>query len=185
MVTIDVHIICVSTIWQFNFLQICDGQPVADFVHVKDSMLLHYIFCWRFSLSNFCSSSIQAKYIERLERKFKGAQFSSLSPILEPPGSLRHQKWLHDQFPRLFSVLHCPLRLGELQVCPFLYVVFPPLLLSALSSSPFHCAYIMVLARPDNGEHVHTTSVCVSLRCSEGLRTVQFPDGSWDGPPRW
>ena len=36
-------------------------------------------------------------------------------------------------------VLHCPLGLGELQACPFPDVVFPPLPLSALSSSPFHC----------------------------------------------
>ena len=41
----------------------------------------------------------------------------------------------------LFSpVLHCPLGLAELQACPFPDVVFPPLPLSALSSSPFHCA---------------------------------------------
>ena len=39
-----------------------------------------------------------------------------------------------------FSVLHCPLGLGELQAYPFLEVICPPLLLSALSSSPFHCA---------------------------------------------
>ena len=38
------------------------------------------------------------------------------------------------------SVFHCPLGLGELQACPFSDVVFPPLPLSALSSSPFHCA---------------------------------------------
>ena len=37
-------------------------------------------------------------------------------------------------------VLYCPLGLGELQACPFLDVVFPTLSLSALSSSPFHCA---------------------------------------------
>ena len=37
-------------------------------------------------------------------------------------------------------VLHCPLGLGELQACPFPDVVFPPFPLSALSSSPFHCA---------------------------------------------
>ena len=37
-------------------------------------------------------------------------------------------------------VLHCPLGLAELQACPFPYVVFPPLPLTALSSSPFHCA---------------------------------------------
>ena len=35
------------------------------------------------------------------------------------------------------SVLHCPLRLGELQASAFPDVVLPPLLLSALSSSPF------------------------------------------------
>ena len=34
-----------------------------------------------------------------------------------------------------FSVLHCSLGLGEHQTCPFPDVVFPPLLLSALSSS--------------------------------------------------
>ena len=37
-------------------------------------------------------------------------------------------------------VLHCPLGLAELQACPFPDVVFPPLPLSALSSSPFHYA---------------------------------------------
>ena len=39
-----------------------------------------------------------------------------------------------------FPVLHCSLGLGELQACPFPDVVFPPLPLSALSSSPFQCA---------------------------------------------
>ena len=39
-----------------------------------------------------------------------------------------------------FPVLHCPLGLAEVQACPFPDVVFPPLPLSALSSSPFHCA---------------------------------------------
>ena len=43
-------------------------------------------------------------------------------------------------FLHLFSVLHCPLGLCELRACPFPDVVFPPLFLSALSSSPFHCA---------------------------------------------
>ena len=37
-------------------------------------------------------------------------------------------------------VLHCPLGLAELQACPFPDVAFPPLPLSAWSSSPFHCA---------------------------------------------
>ena len=40
----------------------------------------------------------------------------------------------------IFPVLHCHLGLAELQACPFPDVVFPPLLLSALSSSRFHCA---------------------------------------------
>ena len=43
-------------------------------------------------------------------------------------------------FLHFFPVLHCPLGLAELQTCPFPNVVFPPLPLSALSSSPFHCA---------------------------------------------
>ena len=39
----------------------------------------------------------------------------------------------------IFPILHCHLGLGELQACPF-PDVFPPLPLSALSSSPFHRA---------------------------------------------
>ena len=41
-------------------------------------------------------------------------------------------------FLHFFPVLHCPLGLPELQACPFPDVVFPPLPLPALSSSPFH-----------------------------------------------
>ena len=51
-----------------------------------------------------------------------------------------HHRWLQNQFPPFFSVLHCPLGLGKLRACLFPDVVFQPLLLSALSSSPFHCA---------------------------------------------
>ena len=40
----------------------------------------------------------------------------------------------------IFPVLRCPLGLAELEAYPFPDVVFPPLPLSALSSSPFHCA---------------------------------------------
>ena len=39
-----------------------------------------------------------------------------------------------------YPVIHCPLGLTELQAYPFPDVVFSPLPLSALSSSPFHCA---------------------------------------------
>ena len=59
--------------------------------------------------------------------------------IPQPRGSLGH-RWFRNQFPQVFPVLHCPLGLGELQACPFPDDVFPPLPLSALSSSPFHCA---------------------------------------------
>ena len=38
-----------------------------------------------------------------------------------------------------FSLFFTVLGLAELQACPFPDVVFPPLPLSALSSSPFHC----------------------------------------------
>ena len=41
----------------------------------------------------------------------------------------------------------------SLQACPFPDVVFPPLPLSALSSSPFHCALHDL-----NGRHDHTTA---------------------------
>ena len=43
-------------------------------------------------------------------------------------------------FLHFFPVLHCPLGLAKLQACPFPNVVFPPIPLSALSSSAFHCA---------------------------------------------
>ena len=45
-----------------------------------------------------------------------------------------------NQFSPFSPVLHCPLGLAGLQACPFPDVVFPLLPLSALSSSPFHCA---------------------------------------------
>ena len=55
-------------------------------------------------------------------------------------GSLGHHRWFHNQFPPFFLVIHCPLGFGKLQACLFPDVVFPSLPLSALSSSPFHCA---------------------------------------------
>ena len=48
--------------------------------------------------------------------------------------------WLCNQVPPFFPILRCPLGLAEPQACPFPDVAFPPLPLSALSSSPFHCA---------------------------------------------
>ena len=49
------------------------------------------------------------------------------------------QMILQPVFP-FFPVLHCPLGLAEIQACPFPGVVFPPLPLSALFSSPFRRA---------------------------------------------
>ena len=66
---------------------------------------------------------------------------SSSSSIPSPWGTLGHHRWFCNQFSPFFPVLHCPLGLTELQACPFPDVVFPPLPLSALSSSPFHCAF--------------------------------------------
>ena len=65
---------------------------------------------------------------------------SSSSSIPWPRGSLGHHRWFCNQFSTFFPVLHCPLGLAELQARPFLDVVFSPLPLSALCSSPSHCA---------------------------------------------
>ena len=101
---------------------------------------------------------------------------TSLSQVSSQQGSLTHHRWLHNQFPPFFSVLHCLLVLDELQACPFPNVVFPPLPLSA-SSSYFG-------QTPMNGRYVHTTTLCVSLRWV-GLRVVRLPAGFWHGlPPR-
>ena len=62
------------------------------------------------------------------------------SAIPSPWWLLGHHTWFHNQFPPDFSVLQCPLGLDELHARPFPDVVFPPLPLSALSSSPFYCA---------------------------------------------
>ena len=69
-----------------------------------------------------------------------GTSSSSSSSIPSLRGSLGHHRWFHSQFSPSFPVLHCPMGLAELQACPFFNVVFPPLPLPALSSSPFHCA---------------------------------------------
>ena len=53
---------------------------------------------------------------------------------------MEHHRWFCNQFSPFFPVLHCPLGLAKLQASPSPDVVFPPLPLSAMSSSPFHCA---------------------------------------------
>ena len=64
-----------------------------------------------------------------------------------------HRRCFHNQFPPFFSVLHCPLELGELQACPFpnmssSYLFFCQLCLLL----PFTVPCKMVLARPDGRE---------------------------------
>ena len=110
---------------------------------------------------------------------------SSSSSISLPRGSLGHHRWFCNQFSPFFPVFHCPLGPAELRACPFPSVVFPPLPLSALSSSPFNVPRKVVLARPDNRRHDHTTAVCISLHWSRGLCVVWLHAGSWHGLPCW
>ena len=75
---------------------------------------------------------------------------------------------------------------GELQACPFPDVVFPPLPLSALSSSPFHCALYGGFW-PDlmNRSYVHTTAFFISLQGSGGLCVIRLSAGTWHRLPHW
>ena len=61
----------------------------------------------------------------------------------------------------IFSVLHYPLGLGELQAYPFPDVVFPALLLTALSSSPFHCA-----SQDGSGQAWQTGDMTIPPQCA-------------------
>ena len=74
--------------------------------------------------------------------------------------------------PPFFPVLHCPLGLDEHQACPFPDVVFPPLFMSALSSSLFHCAL-----QDDFGQTWWTGDVSTPLQFAslyDGLTTTAF-----------
>ena len=72
-----------------------------------------------------------------------------------------HHWWFHSHFPPFFPVLHCPRGLGELQACPFPDVVFPPLLLSTLPSSPFRCAL-----QDGFGQTWWTEDMTIPLQCA-------------------
>ena len=62
-----------------------------------------------------------------------------------------------------FSVLHCPLGPAEFQACPFPYVVFPPLPLSALTFFPLsQCLAGWFRLDPMSGRHDHNhCSLCL------------------------
>ena len=69
--------------------------------------------------------------------------FSFASPHLTYPLTARvvgAPQMISQPVSSIYPVLHCPVGLGELLACLFPDVVFPPLLLSAWSSFPFHCA---------------------------------------------
>ena len=85
-------------------------------------------------------SYYRAKQYESVKKNPNGPYIYPLIPsIPQSGGSLGHHRWFRNQFSPFVPVLHCPLGLCEHQACPFPDVVFPPLPLSALSSSPFHC----------------------------------------------
>ena len=92
----------------------------------------------------------------RLERtglqQNNGLHLLHLHLSLNRGESLGHYRWLHNQFPPFFPVLHCPLGLGELQACPFSDAVFPPPFCLPCLLPPYIVPYKMVLARPDERE---------------------------------
>ena len=59
---------------------------------------------------------------------------------LNREGVVGAPQMIRKQFPPFLWVFSALWELGELKVCPFPDVVFQLLFLSALSSSPFHCA---------------------------------------------
>ena len=138
-------------------------------------------------VSSIFLCSLMPQRPQRLGDTWRWWRYSLILFIPYLRGSLGHHRWFRNQFPPFPPVLHCQLGFGELQACPFPNVVFPPLPLSALSSSPFILLCLAGLFWPDltNGRHNHTTSFCVSLRWPRGLRVVRMPAGSWHRLPRW
>ena len=65
-------------------------------------------------------------------------------------GQIIYREYIVFRGSNISCSLACPL--AELQACPFPDIVFPPLPLSALSSSPFHLPSKMVLTGPDERE---------------------------------
>ena len=113
------------------------------------------------------SHEVKTRSFLRLQMRARYRSFTVTYPftarVVGAPRMTSQLSFLH------FAVLHCPMGHGELQACRFPDVVFPPLFLSAFVFFLFS----LCLARwfwPDlmNGRHVHTTSVCISLRKVRG-----------------
>ena len=94
-----------------------------------------------FAISNFFSSCKEFKSVP-LSTDFLCSLHSHHHPTINPLTArvVGAPQMISQPVFFLFPVLHCPLGPAELQACPFPDVVFPPLPLSALPSSPFHCA---------------------------------------------
>ena len=123
-------------------------QPPADFQHQGNNKQLKQFQCQtQYRQFSFLFKTIQ--------------EWNELQPEIEATGTLdafcgkdhhhHHHQSLNrkgcwgttefcNQFSLFFHVLHCPVGLAKLQACSFPDVVFPPLPLSLLSSSPFHSA---------------------------------------------
>ena len=69
----------------------------------------------------------------------------------------------------IFPVLLCPLRPAELQACPLPDVVFPPLPLSASSSSPFHCTLQDGFGHTHTHTHTQRANYNTPSRAVEGM----------------
>ena len=151
--------------WNANKSQ-CTEAEVS--VHSREVQLCIFCFCWQSCWHLFCSSRAKLPSVTWvlfiklfgfwLRQDCNMAGLGSRTNCSFAAGSADEYSRSHhliyplcasrwgttDDFTTsflhfsLFSTA-LELGLGELQACPFPDVVFPPLLLSALSSSPFHC----------------------------------------------
>ena len=130
----------------------------------------HQIICYHFStITIFKISFIIIIIINPLTAKVVGAPQMILQPV--------------------FSIFPCSALPSGTCRTPGLSIPW-----CCLPTSFFVCLVFFLLSLclarwfwPDlmNERHDHTTSVCVSLLRSGGLRVVRFSAGSWHGPTRW
>ena len=82
----------------------------------------------------FSGSVVQYKYFQIIHSFFHSFIYPFTARVVGAPQMISQPVFPFSPVPQ------CPLGLGEFQACPFPDFVFPPVPLSALSSSPFHCA---------------------------------------------